>query len=216
MLRRAALLAVLAIGLPLRAAEVGPDDPLVRSVRQAIAGALSTALEHASSDHPVAWGDPATDTSGSITVSSPTLQGGRWCRGFSYVARDATTELTDTGLYCRDPAGVWRLAGGRDVLEERALHAAGVASPDASLLRLQKNLVRLAYGGPADGSRDAAFTSALTRFEADEGMRQGLDPDAIRRALAWSTATLARSAAGGVCQPPDGLLGAALVCGRRR
>ena len=216
------LAASLAGILPLAAAEVGDDDPLVRSVHQSIAGALNTALEHARSNHPVPWGDPGANLTGSITVYPPALQGGRWCRSFRYVVRSGQDELTDTGLHCRDQAGLWRMAGLPDLLDKRASGTAAGGTiaaqpqPDPSLLRLQKNLVRLAYGGPTDGSTDADFTTALTRFEDDEGMRQGSDPDAIRRALALSTATLARSNVGGVCQAPDGDEGATLVCGRRR
>ncbi len=226
MLRRRAAwggMAVVLSGLwPLRAAQVSADDPLARSAGQAIAGALNTALERARSNQPVPWGDPGADLTGSITVFAPAHQGGTWCRAFRYVVRSDREELTDSGLHCRDDVGLWRVGGVPDLLDKQTIVQAAEAArpapspPDSSLLRLQKNLVRLAYGGPADGSTDAAFATALARFEDDAGMRQGTDPNAIRRALALSAGMLARSSMGGVCRAPDGDDGTTLVCGRRR
>lgn len=223
----AAALAVVLVGSPnLWAAEVSEDDPLVRSAHQAIAGPLNTALEHERSNHPVPWGDPMANLNGVITVFPPVIQAGRPCRSFKYEVRNGQDEVVDKGLYCRDPTGLWRTAGVPDLLDKHPIDpvvpyadkaGSTPSQSESTLARLQKNLVRLAYGVlPTDGSSNTDFITALMQFEADEGIQQGTDPDAIRRALERSTATLARSNTGGVCEAPNSNDGATLMCGRRR
>lgn len=216
------------------AATAQPDssEAFVREVRFAIANALNDALEHSRSDNPVVWTDPSGRITGPVTVYAPTMQNGRPCRSFKYVLHDAQQEVTDTGLYCRSPAGLWSTAGVPDIVATRLIAPALLSppadrqaeqalpeapQPDPVVAGLQRNFVRLAYDdGPVNGLRQAGFENALQQFQLDEGLPLNGDPDALRRALLDSMAVLARSERGGTCDRPPDSQGAILVCGRRR
>ena len=213
-------------------AQQDSSETLVREVRFAIASALNDALEHSRSGNPVVWTDPSGRLTGLVTAYAPTMQNGRPCRSFKYVVHDTQQEVTDTGLYCRSPVGLWSTAGVPDIVATRLIAPApqpppadrqaeqalpDAPQPDPVVANLQRNLVRLAYdGGPANGLRQAGFEGALQQFQLDEGLPLNGDPDALRRALLASTAVLARSERGGICDLPPDSQGATLVCGRRR
>lgn len=201
-----------------------PDASLpVRKTRLLVAGALNEALEHARSYQAIPWTDPSGSAAGAITVYSPITQGERPCRSFKYLVRDASQEVTDTGLRCREPNGLWLAAGAPDIVAVRSLAPIPLAppsnpeppQPDPLLSQLQANLMRLAYdNGPTDGLRRPGFEDARRRFEADEGVAP--DPDPVRRDLALSAAAVARAQMAGSCEPPADIQAATLVCGRRR
>lgn len=210
------------------------DEALIHKVRVTIANVLNQTLEGARSDRPVAWSDPSSSLAGVITVYSPIMREGRPCRSFKYVVHDTSQEVTDTGLYCRDPTGLWSSAGVPDIVATRLIEpvppqasptgqsALGQSlaediQPDPIVARLQRNLIRLAYDeGPADGRRQPRFETSLQQFELDEGLPQGSDSSAIRRALMQSAAAVARANRGGICERPADSEDTTLVCGRRR
>ncbi len=201
------------------------DESLpVRKILLQVAGSLNEALEHAPSYQPIPWTDPSGSSTGAVTVFSPILQGGRPCRSFKYVVRDAAEEVTGTGLHCRERGGLWLAAGVPDSVAVRSLGPIPLAPPAATpqpprpdplLAQLQANLVRLAYDpGPADGWARPGFQDALRMFEADEGVPS--TPDPISRDLTLSAAAVARAGLAGSCEPPADVQAATLVCGRRR
>ncbi len=209
-----ALAALVASARPILAQ--ADDEALIRKVRVSIADVLNQTLESRRSDRPFAWSDPSGALSGVVTVYAPIMRDSQPCRSFKYVVHDVSEEVTDTGLYCRDPAGLWSSAGVPDIVATRLLEPTA-AQPDPLVASLQRNFIRLAYdGGPADGLRQPRFEMALQQFESDEGLPQGSDPDAIRRALAQTASAIARASRGGICDRPAGSEDSTLVCGRRR
>ena len=225
----AALTVLVGLGQPARA-QADDGDAAVRRVHVLIANALNEALEYSRSDRPLAWSDPSGSVTGVITIYAAAYQqGGRACRGFKYVVRDATQEVTETGLRCRDQGGLWSIASVPDIVAARPVPPFAASAtplglpmpeappPDPILARLQRNLIRLGYGGdPPDGLRQPGFEAALEQFQMDEGLPQTSDANAIRRALAASAASVARAEKGGACETPANSQANTLVCGRRR
>lgn len=201
----------------------------VRKLLLQVAGSLDDALEHAPSYQPIPWTDPLGSSTGAITVFSPIQQGGRPCRSFRYVVRDAAEEVTGTGLHCRVRDSLWLATGAPDSVVVRSAGLISLAppaaimppaQPDPLLAQLQANLVRLAYDpGPADGRARPGFREALRMFEADEGVPSTPDPigrDLTLSAAAVARAERARTERAGSCQASADVQAAVLVCGRRR
>ncbi|MEL6979113.1 MAG: RT0821/Lpp0805 family surface protein [Pseudomonadota bacterium] len=75
--------------------------------------ATSNALEYSPTGQPVAWSNPDSGYSGSVTPGASFVEGGQNCRPYTQaITVDGRTELAE-GVACRDPnSATWRVVNG--------------------------------------------------------------------------------------------------------
>ena len=71
--------------------------------------AAQRALESAPSGQPVAWNNPDSGHSGTITVTRTYQQGGTFCREYQQTVTIGGKQENAFGTACRQPDGSWRI-----------------------------------------------------------------------------------------------------------
>ena len=105
-------LAATAIGTLIGAglgSEIGAS--LDKADRLAAAQAAQQALEHTPSDIPVAWNNPDSGHSGTVTAQPAVEEQGTVCRDYVHEVLVGGEFHADSGRACRGPDGTWETVG---------------------------------------------------------------------------------------------------------
>jgi surface antigen len=75
------------------------------------AEAAQRALETAPSGKPVAWNNPDSGHSGTVTVTHTYQSGGTYCREYQQTVTIGGKQEKGYGTACRQPDGSWKIQG---------------------------------------------------------------------------------------------------------